>query len=327
MPHAYGVANRKGGQGKSTTVSMLARLLALYGARVLVVDLAQPGTTTASLRDIWPAEEHGELSSAFVSLQGAPPGVAPSPEHARSTLAALGLPVPLPSQPSWSGGRIMVLPWDELLADAAAYLQSECVLQGLIAALADSADVVLLDYPAEGGPLVTNALVASDEVIIPFAPEIPSLEGVEAMLRLLGRAREAGHDVGLCGVLLTRCDPRSRRLLEIVQALRQAGEVEGEELAQKLFPFAIGANEFYEQSFRYGTPIWERTSNPSHWAGYVLLAERLLERAGLRNLATARRGPALLAADTRVLDLSSLLLDDPEVRLADFEKAHATTQQ
>lgn len=327
MPHAYGVANRKGGQAKSTTVSMLARLLALYGARVLVMDLAQPGTTTASLRDIWPPDEHGDLSSVIVSLQAVPHGVAPSPELARAALAAEGLPVQLSSQPSWSGGRISMLPWDELLADAAAYLQSERIFDGLVAALADDVDIVLLDYPAEGGPLVTNALVASDEVIIPFAPEIPSLEGVEAMLRLLGRAREAGHNVGLCGVLLTRCDPRSRRLQEIVQALRQAGDVEGEALAQKLFPFAIGANEFYEQSFRYGTPIWERTSNPSHWAGYVLLTERLLRRAGMPNVATARRGPALLAADTRILDLSSLLLDDPEVRLADFEKAHAATLQ
>ena len=49
---AYGVAIRKGGQGRSTTVSTVARLCALYGARVLVVDLAQPGTATASLRDI-----------------------------------------------------------------------------------------------------------------------------------------------------------------------------------------------------------------------------------------------------------------------------------
>ncbi|HLJ81275.1 MAG TPA: AAA family ATPase, partial [Ktedonobacterales bacterium] len=63
MTQVYGVAIRKGGQGKSTTVSTLARLCALFGARVLVVDLAQPGTSTASLRDLWPAGEHGELSN------------------------------------------------------------------------------------------------------------------------------------------------------------------------------------------------------------------------------------------------------------------------
>ncbi|HEV2404063.1 MAG TPA: ParA family protein [Ktedonobacterales bacterium] len=322
MPHTIGVASRKGGQGKSTTVSMLARLLALYGARVLVVDLAQPGTTTTSLRDIWPDEDHGELAAVISSLRMTAAGMAPPLEPTRATLAVENLPVRLASQPSWSGGYILALPWDDVLADAAAFLQSERVLQGLIASVADDIDVALLDYPAEGGPLVTNALVASDEVIIPLVPEIPSLEGVEATLRLLGRAREYGHDVALAGLLLTRCEPRSRRLLEIVQALKQAGEVEGEILGKKLFPFGIGVNEFYEQSFRYGTPIWERTSNPSHWAGYVLLAEDLLRRSGLAHLARARRGPALLAADTRVLDLSALLSDEPEAPLADFEKAH-----
>ena len=45
MHTVYGVGIRKGGQGKSTTVSTLARLCALYGARVLVIDLAQPGST------------------------------------------------------------------------------------------------------------------------------------------------------------------------------------------------------------------------------------------------------------------------------------------
>ena len=322
MPHTIGVAIRKGGQGKSTTVSMLARLLALYGARVLVVDLAQPGTTTASLRDIWPDDDHGELAGVISSLRLTPAGMTPPLESARTALGAERLPVRLASQPSWSGGYILALPWDDVLADAAAFLQSERVLQGLIAGLADAIDIALLDYPAEGGPLVTNALVACDEVIIPLVPEIPSLEGAEATLRLLERARGSGHDIALAGLLLTRCEPRSRRLLEIVQALKQAGEVEGEILGKKLFPFAIGANEFYEQSFRYGTPIWERTSNPSHWAGYVLLAEELLRRRGLGHLASARRGPALLAADTRVLDLSALLSNEPEVRLADFEKAH-----
>ena len=52
MPRVYGVTIRKGGQGKSTTVATLARLCALYGARVLVIDLAQPGSCAASLRDI-----------------------------------------------------------------------------------------------------------------------------------------------------------------------------------------------------------------------------------------------------------------------------------
>lgn len=323
MQQVYGVAIRKGGQGKSTTVSTLARLCAQYGARVLVVDLAQPGTTTASLRDIWPAVEHGELSDALLAFRMLQAGAEPSRHQARTELNAAGLPIALMSQPSWSGGVVQVLPWNELLADAAAFLQSERVLAGLLDSLSAEVDLVLLDFPAEGGPLMTNALVATQSIIVPLVPETPALEGLEAILRLMARVREAGHELHLGGILLTRCDPKNKRVLEIAQTILHAGDVEGESLGRKLFPFAIKQSEFFEQAFRYGEPVWERTSNAAHWAGYVLLAEWLLRDAGLGHLAANRRGSALLSADTRILDTSALLLDDPELRLDVFERAHA----
>jgi chromosome partitioning protein len=319
----YGVGIRKGGQGKSTTVSCLARLCAIYGARVLVVDLAQPGTTSSSLRDIWIPTEHGDLSSVLLAFRQVPAGSVPGPTQARDVLVSAGLPVAMTSQPSWSGGHISVLPWDEIQADAAAFLHSERVLAGLLAALASDFDVVLIDYPAESGPLLTNALAATANLLIPLTPEAPALEGVDAMLRLLARVRESGYEIELGGVLLTRSEPKNKRLHDIVQTILQADEVEGEALSRKLFPFAVRQVEFYEQAFRYGEPIWERTANPSHWAAYVLLAEWLLRDAGLLDQANARRGPALLPADTPILDTTALMLNDPEIPLVDFERAHA----
>ena len=323
MGKVYGVAVRKGGQGKSTTVSTLARLCALHGARVLVVDLAQPGTTTSSLRDIWPSGEHGAFSGCLVSFKDLPPGVVPAPDAVHRVLDAASLPVHLHSQPSWSGGEVLVLPWDELEGDAAAYLHSERVLEGVIAGLADSVDLTLIDFPADTGPLLTSALMACNSVLVPLAPETPALEGLEATLRLLARVREAGHPIDLAGVVLTRVEPRNKRLKDIVTTLRQSGEVEGEPVGRKLLPFAIKTNEFYEQAFRYGQPIWDRSGNPEHWAGYVLLAEWLLRHAGLGRFTAVRRGPAQLSADTRIFDTSALVVDDAEVRLADYEKAHA----
>jgi chromosome partitioning protein len=323
MRKVYGVVIRKGGQGKSTTVATLARLCALYGARVLVVDLAQPGTATASLRNLWPETEHGDLSCALMAYRLLPPGVAPAPDDARAQLRASGLPVMLASQPSWSGGYVAVLPWDELLADSAAHLHSERVLEGLLDALSGEIDVVLVDCPAEGGPLLTNALAAAERILVPLVAETPALEGLEVTLRLLRQVRESGLPITLGGILLTRCDPKNRRALEIVQTILHSGMVEGEPLGERLLPFAIRQNEFFEQSFRFGEGIWERTANPTHWAGYVLLTEWLLRDAGLGHLAKNRRGPALLPPDTRVLDVSALMLTEPEVRLADFVNAHA----
>jgi len=322
MRTVYGVGIRKGGQGKSTTVSTLARLCALYGARVLVIDLAQPGSTSASLRDLWPATEHADLANVLLAWRITPPRALPDPAQAQSLLAEAGLPVELTSQPSWSGGRISIFPWDDLLGDVSAYLQSERVLEGMVAALGDEHDIALIDLPAESGPLLVTALAATDKVLMPLVPEAPSLEGVDAMLRLMARVREAGHPIELAGLLMTRCEPKNRRVFDIWQTLVQAEQVEGEPLSRKLLPFAVKQIEFYEQAFRYGEPIWERTGNPSHWAAYVLLAEWLLRDAGLGALAANRRGPSLLPADTRVLDLTALVLDDPEIPLSDFERAH-----
>lgn len=324
MATVYGVGIRKGGQGKSTTVSTLARLCALYGIRVLVIDLAQPGSTSASLRDLWPASEHADLSNILLPWRNVPPHEAPDRAAARSLLKESGLPVELASQPSWSGGSVSIFPWDDFLGDAAAYLQSERVLEGLLAALGGQYDIALIDFPAESGPLLATALAATNKVLMPLVPEAPSLEGVDAMLRLMSRVRQAGHPIDLAALLMTRCDPKNRRVFDIWQTLMQADEVEGVKLSRKLLPFAVKQVEFFEQAFRYGEPIWERTGNPSHWAAYVLLAEWLLRDAGFGNRTTTRRGPALLAPDTRILDLTALVLDDPEIPLADFERAHLT---
>lgn len=322
MSRVYGITIRKGGQGKSTTVATLARLCALYGARTLVIDLAQPGSCAASLRDIWPEAAHGELSTALLALRDWPAGHMPSADAARAALEAAQLPALLIAQPSWDGGSIAMLPWDDALGDAAAFLQSELTLRALIAALADAFDLVLIDYPAETGPLMTTALSATDTILMPLSPEAPALEGAAATLRILARVRAAGHPIELAGIVLTRADIHSKRLAEVTQALRQAGEIEGESLQHKLLPFAIQANEFFEQAFRYGAPIWERTSAQRDWAGYVLLAEWLLQDAGLGRLAANRRGPAMLKPETRVIDTTTLLLNQTEIMLADFERAH-----
>jgi cellulose biosynthesis protein BcsQ len=325
MFKTYGVAIRKGGQGKSTTVATLARLCAMYGARVLVVDLAQPGTASASLRDIWPQSGHGDLANVLLAVRATSSNALPDAAAVQRALAEAALPVRLTAQPSWSGGAIAVLPWDELLGDAAAHLRSQRVLEGVLATQADQFDIALIDYPADSGALHAAATSATQSIIMPLAPETPALEGAYATLRWLAHTRAAGRSIALGGVLLMRCEPKNKRMFDIVQALLQADEVEGEPLSRRLFPFAIRANEFFEQAFRYGDPVWERTSNPTHWAGYVLLAEWLLRDAGLAHLAqpSRRRGPALLPADTRILDVSSAMVESAEVAYSDFERIHA----
>lgn len=323
MERVYGVANRKGGQGKSTTVSTLARLCAIQGARVLVVDLAQPGSTTTAFRDLWPETEHEDFSRCLLAFRGLEGGRAPEARAVREALAASGLPVVLTSYPSWGGGFVAVLPHDDLLGEAAAYVPSDLLLAGLLAALAPEIDLVLIDAPTDGGPLLANALAATGRVILPLVPEASALEGADATLRLLARARQGGLPISLGGILLTRCEPKSKRAAEIVRTLAQSGEVEGEPLHRKLLPFAIRQSEFYEQAGRYGVPVWERTDDAQHWSGYALLAEWVLRDAGLTRLAAEPRLQARLEPTTRVLYSAALGLGRPEIEYRDYLAAHA----
>jgi chromosome partitioning protein len=323
MKKVYAAAMRKGGQGKSTTVATLARLCAMQGARVLVVDLAQPGSATTAFRDLWPDVDHGDLSHALLALRGVPAKTPPAAQDCTHALVARALPVRLRAQPSWGGGRIDIIPHDELLAEAACYLQSDLVVAGMLQAVAADYDLALIDAPAEGVALLTNALAASQSVLMPLVPEAPALQGADAMLRLLARLRQAGHAVGLGGILLTRCDPKSKRAGEVVRTLTQSGEVEGEVLQRKLFPFAVRLSEFYEQAFRMGVPVWERVEDASHWSGYVLLAEWLLRDAGLPQLAEPPRLAMRLDPSTRVLDSLALGLSQPEVAYRAYVETHA----
>ena len=324
MQRVYGVAIKKGGQGKSTTVTTLARLCALYGARVLVVDMAQPGTASTALRDSWPHSQHGTLSELIEPFCLLEAQDLPHPDDVLATLEALHLPVPLIAKPSWGGGLMNLLPFDEQLGEVARRLHSPHVIDGILRSVDSAFDIILIDFPAEEGVLLDNALLASDRILIPFVAEASSLEGIDATLRLLRRGREGNARATLGGIILTRCEPRNKRAGDIVNTLMHSGEVEGENLKDRLFPFAIRYSDFFDHAFRYGEPVWERTQDQRVWAGYVLLAEWLLADAGLEQMIAQRRHAALLDDDTKVMDTAAVATGTGtgEARLHDFRLVH-----
>jgi chromosome partitioning protein len=323
MARVYGIAMKKGGMGKSTTTSTLARLLALFGARVLVVDTGQPGTTTSSLRDVRPPVKSGLLSDVLYALGKTPPRHEPSAEQVRTTLARVRLPEILKVEQTARAGlsdgtgsahaALALLPYDDLLADAGSRLRSEEVFAGLLRPLLPAFDIVLIDFPTDLSLLLANTFTATDRILMPLVPEAPALEGLDGFLQLLARGRAAGKRATLGGILLCKAEVNGR-FATLARTLCQFEELHGELLRARLFPFAVKFSEYYDRAFRQGTPVWERTSEPSVWAGYVLLAEWVLADAGLSHLLVNRRGPALLPPQTRIIDVFA----QREVTLAAF---------
>jgi chromosome partitioning protein len=330
MYKVYSIMIKKGGQAKSTTVATVARLCAFYGARVFVVDLAQPGTASTALRDSWPPTDHGTLADLIHPFCLLETSDHPHPDDVLSALEALKLPVPLTYKPSWGGGLIALLPFDEAVGGVARRLRSPFVLDGILRSIDSAFDLILVDAPAEDGVILDNVLLATDRALIPFVADAASLEGLDATLRYLRRGREEGQArATLGGIVLTRCEPRNKRVADIVNTLLHSGAVEGEQLQRKLLPFALRHSDFFDQAFRYGEPVWERTQDQRVWAGYVLLAEWFLVDAGLDRLIPNRRHAALIEDETKVLDTVAVGAGTGtgESRIRDFRPIRATTAE
>src|SRR3954464_11461492 len=153
------VANQKGGVGKTTTSVNLGACLAALGRRVLLVDLDPQANATSALGHD-PVEDH----SVYGPLLG------------DASMADMVVPT--------RRNHLWLIPGDLNLAGAEVEVaRTENHLVRLREAFADLRadapfDYVLLDCPPSLGILMTNALAAADELLVPIQCEYFALEGL-----------------------------------------------------------------------------------------------------------------------------------------------------
>jgi chromosome partitioning protein len=180
------VANQKGGVGKTTTSVNLAACLAVRGVRVLLIDL-DPQANATSAFGLETIDNH--------SIYGPIVGL----EEVSKTV------IPTRFKDLW------LIPGDLNLAGAEVEVaRSEDHLTRLRSALEplrrDSAfDVVLLDCPPSLGILMTNALAAADELLVPIQCEYFALEGLSKIVQIIDQIRASGAnpDLRIGGILMT----------------------------------------------------------------------------------------------------------------------------
>jgi chromosome partitioning protein len=176
--------NNKGGVGKTTLVYHLAHMIALLGRRVLVVDLDPQSNLTAMclseerLEAIWPdASDHPEsiLGSLRPILRGMGDIAKPHVEQIAEGLALvpgdLGLST-FEAKLSDAWPRALDL-------DESAYRTLSAFYRLTCQAVAEyHADVVLFDVGPNLGAINRAALLASDFVVTPLAPDLFSMQGL-----------------------------------------------------------------------------------------------------------------------------------------------------
>jgi chromosome partitioning protein len=256
MTQIISIANEKGGVAKTTTTLSLGGALAEMGYKVLVIDLDPQANLSLSL-GTEPAKGGRSIISIFL-------------DHMQLNESILVTNVPnlwlLPSN-SENGMAERVLP------SRSGY---EFFLKNQISRLENRFDYILVDCPPFLGAITTNALIASDILIIPSQPEYYSVFALRNMMGLIRQIRAKGNSGLRYRLLLTMFDKRNgihRTLAEHLRRTFSTGVLES----------VIEVDTRLRESPIAGLPIQYHASKSRAAMQYRFLAQEMIQYAKENN--------------------------------------------
>jgi chromosome partitioning protein len=245
-------ANQKGGVGKTTTVVNVGSYLALFGERVLIVDLDPQGNATSELgldrnsieRSIYDAVVDGTSIRELT---------VPGPVE--------GLDV-VPSSIALAGAEVELAPVEG----------RERRLSRLLAEVVPEYDYILIDCPPSLGLLTVNALTAADSVLIPLQCEYYALEGLTQLLATLDLIRDhLNPELDINGVVLTMFDGRTKLSADVADEVRR-------HMGDHVFKTVIPRNVRLSEAPSHGQPISRYAPDSTGALAYAALADELRAR-------------------------------------------------
>ena len=198
------IANQKGGVGKTTTAVNLSTCLAAQGKRVLLIDLDPQANATSAF-----GLTGLEGQSAYQAIIGE---ASITDKVTPTRFETLWI---IPADLDLAGAEIEVARQDDHLTR----------LQSALIPLREDAsfDFILLDCPPSLGILMTNALAAADEILVPIQCEYFALEGLSKISRIIDQICDTGVNPGLLltGIVMTMFDSRTNLSQQVVSEVRK----------------------------------------------------------------------------------------------------------
>jgi chromosome partitioning protein len=202
MAKILGFVNQKGGVGKTTTTINVARYLADFGKKVLLVDLDPQGNATSGLGV---SKEGIEKNLYHAMIFGVPP------QEIIYSTDTENLHI-IPAAQDLAGAEVEMIHIDG----------REFRLANALRPVSRYYDFILIDSPPSLGLLTVNGLVASHGVIIPVQTEYYALEGLSQLLGTIELVRERLQpELEIYGALLTLYDRRNRLARQVVNEVRE----------------------------------------------------------------------------------------------------------
>jgi chromosome partitioning protein len=257
-PRVLGIANQKGGVGKTTTAINLGTALAAIGEHVLIIDLDPQGNAStglgidrrtrrfstadvlfgeALLRDtiLSTAVPQLDLAPSTIDLAGFEHEVGQARDRAHRLRAAL---TPLndgkPGNPDYS--------------------------------------YVLVDCPPSLNLLTVNAMAASNAVLVPLQCEFFALEGLSQLIKTVEQVRETlNPQLTIHGIVLTMYDARNKLSGQVEADVR-------EHLGSKVYDTIIPRNVRISEAPSFGKPVLVYDLKCVGSEAYLRLASEIIQR-------------------------------------------------
>lgn len=263
MGRVIGIANQKGGVGKTTTAINLAASLAVLECKTLLVDADPQANSTSGigfdLQNIQQSLYDGMVNKARakdIILKTDIPNLSLIPSH----IDLVGAEIEMINQPN-----------------------RETVLKALLDEVRAEFDFIIIDCSPSLGLITLNSLVAADSVIVPVQAEFFALEGLGKLLNTIKIVQSRLNTaLAIEGILMTMYDGRLRLCNQVVNEVRR-------HFQETVFDTVIHRNSRLSEAPSVGKPVILYDADSKGAINYLHLAKEILQKNNLTKISQSER--------------------------------------